>query len=122
MDHFLSSEVQKLTPQMAQALTYKAQSPQRITEHKLYEDCCRHIRATAAQGRSSCIFKVPAYMLGLPLYRVNLMRDSLAYRFTQEGWKAMVRDKDLIMIDWKEPGGKKAKAGAAKSKAKQQRK
>lgn len=115
MDHFLSGEPQKLTPQMAQALTHKAQSPQRVTEYKLYDDCCRHVRAAAVQGHSSCIFKVPPYVMGLPLYRVQMVRDALAFRFTQEGWRTLVRDKDLLMIDWKEQGkGKKARPAKAK--------
>lgn len=100
MDALSGDGTRRLTVQMAQQMTYKAQSPQRVTEEKLYNDCCSKISACAQQGHTQAIFQIPAYSLGLPLYNIRYMRDVLAYRLQREGWKIRTRDPDAIWVGW----------------------
>ena len=113
MDFLLGSETERLTPQMAQQLTHAAQAPQRITETRLYEDCLKHVRNAAHQGQSACVFQVPYMMFGFPLYKVDYMRDALAFRFQKEGWKVSVKDDALLQLEWGEAGKGKKKPVAA---------
>lgn len=100
MDALLGGSGQRMTVQMAQQMTYRAQSPRRVTEEKLYNDCCSKIAMSAQQGQTETVFQVPAYSLGLPLYSPKHMRDVLAYRLHREGWKVKVRDPDLLWVGW----------------------
>lgn len=100
MDALLGGSGRRLTVQMAQQMTYRAQSPLRVTEEKLFNDCCSQIAVCAQQGLTDTVFQVPAYSLGLPLYDPRHLRDVLAYRLQREGWKVKVKEPDLLWIGW----------------------
>ena len=118
MDYLLDPESKRLTPQMALELTRAAQAPERITECRLYDDCLKHVRNAAQQGKASCIFKVPFMMLGFPLYKVTFMRDALAFRFQKEGWKVSVKDEGLLQLEWETAGQGRGTAKGGKGRAK----
>ena len=93
----------RLTPEEARRLTYMASAPDRIIADKLYDDCCKMIRAATIQQRTSVVFAVPVMQFGLPRYNLRLMRDILASRMKREGWAVGAVDTDSIRVGWAEP-------------------
>ena len=124
MDSLLDmAATSSLTVEMARQLTYKANSPIRITEDKLRNDCLRQVMLAARQGKNECRFEVPAYTFGLPLYSQQYMRDKIGYRLQREGWGVKVKGKDQMLLTWGEhkpsQPKKAAKPRAKKGKATQ---
>lgn len=121
MDSLLDmATTSSLTVEAARQLTYKANSPLRVTEDKLRSDCLRQVMLAARQGGAQCRFEVPAYTFGLPLYSQQFMRDKVAYRLQREGWGVKVRGKAQMLISWAEAD--KNKKPDAKPKGKQKKK
>lgn len=115
MDSLLDmAATSSLTVEMARQLTYKANSPHRITEDKLRNDCLKQVMLAARQGKSECKFEVPAYTFGLPLYAQQFMRDKVGHRLQQEGWGVKVKGKGQMLLSWGENGAKKTKARGKK--------
>lgn len=120
MDSLLDmAATSSLTVEMARQLTYKANSPLRVTEDKLRCDCLRQVMLAARQGKTECRFEVPAYTFGLPLYSQQYMRDKVGYRLQKEGWGVKVRGKAQMLLTWGESRQAAApKKIAARPKAK----
>lgn len=125
MDSLLdTAATSSLTVEMARQLTYKANSPIRVTEDKIRSDCLRQVMLAARQGKTQCRFEVPAYTFGLPLYSQQYIRDKVGYRLQKEGWGVKVKGKDQMLLNWGEANtnAQSSKTGPKpkpKSKAKQ---
>ena len=103
MDSLLDmAATSSLTVEMARQLTYKANSPIRVTEDKIRNDCLRQVMMAARQGKTECRFEVTAYTFGLPLYSQQYIRDKVGYRLQKEGWGFKVKGKDQMLLTWGE--------------------
>lgn len=92
----------RLTVEEARRLTYLASAPDRMIEDKLYEDCCKVVRAAAVQQKLQVVFTVPVMQFGLPRYNGRLARDKLAARLMREGWTVTAEDMQSLRVGWGE--------------------
>ena len=80
---------------------YKKQQTRINVFSKVLEKCHFKIQSAAKKELYNCIYEVPEYVVGLPLYNINDCIDYIMRQLTENGFKVQYQFPKNILIDWK---------------------
>ena len=72
----------------------------KLTYRRLLNRCHRHIKFYAKKAHTECIFEVPEYVAGLPLYNHRKAYDYIFNKLIKNKLKAIQLSNSFIYISW----------------------
>lgn len=90
----------RLTASQARELADRAHQPQKICEDHFYHRIKVFVQQQASMGHYRCIYTIPGFTLGLPLYNVAEMASNLEKRLRKEGWTVRASRDMVLEISW----------------------
>lgn len=85
--------------ELQNTISRKKQHRTNIYESVLHK-CHIKIKSAANQERYECIFDVPNYVVGLPLFNINECIDFILNQLTDNGFKVYYHFPKLLHITW----------------------
>ena len=70
------------------------------TYKKLLKKCHHRITFTASKSLTSCVFQIPEYVPGLPLFDIEKCRRYLIRKLRKNKFKVALVDRYIIYISW----------------------
>lgn len=65
------------------------------------ENCIKHIKIINSSGNTSCVYEVPLFLYGYPLYDVRIISKAVNNKIKKMGLKSLYHDPNKIYISWK---------------------
>ena len=88
--------------ELQNSINKKKQNRTQIYENVL-EKCHLKIKTAANQEKYECIYDVPQYIVGLPLYNINECMDFIINQLNENGFKVVYHFPKFLHISWYPP-------------------
>jgi len=72
------------------------------TFNYILNKCGKRIKIASNNLYTSCVFKIPSYIYGKPLFKVKDCADFILNKLRDKGFKLIYFEPNIIYIDWKE--------------------
>ena len=92
--------------ELQNSINKKKQNRTQIYENVLYK-CHMKIKTAAKQEKYDCIYDVPQYIVGLPLYNINECMDYIINQLNDNGFNVKYYFPKFLHISWYPPKEKK---------------
>tara|TARA_B100001287_G_scaffold276633_1_gene288368 strand:- start:27 stop:386 length:360 start_codon:yes stop_codon:yes gene_type:complete len=87
---------------LKEVINLQKRQQSRYTELKqnILNKLTEKITHLAKHGETRCVYTVPSYVFGAPVYNVTTITAFLYYKFKQEGFCIIILGNDKIFISW----------------------
>lgn len=84
-----------------------------------YEQCKRRVSCRVELNQSECIYIVPGFATGMPIFDPKIIAKKLHKKFTRDGFLAKMMDDNIIYLNWSQAGLEQADKAHRKKKSAQ---
>ena len=82
-----------------------------------YEQCKRRVSCRVDLGQSECIYIVPGYATGMPIYDPDVVAKKLYKKFTRDGFLTKLMNSNMLYLNWSQAGLEQADKALRKKKS-----
>ena len=83
---------------------FEKSNQKQLKRMEIYDDvlvrCHKRIRYNSQLERTYCFYQIPEFILGVPLYNINEMKEYIINSLKKNGFQIMYIDPNWIFINW----------------------
>ena len=90
---------------------FEKSNQKQLKRMEIYDDvlvrCHKRIRYNSQLERTYCFYQIPEFILGVPLYNINEMKEYIINSLKKNGFQIMYIDPNWVFINWGHQSGMK---------------